>query len=72
MIVERVKCLMVAAFSVLALTFSATSFAQHPSTDPHDKDASTSFQQGNKDSEKPKGGNEIDAAEVIELLRPDG
>jgi F-type H+-transporting ATPase subunit a len=67
MTVKRVKCLLVAAFSVLALTFPATSGAQHPGTDPKLKQQSeeTHAQMGNEDSEALKGGNKIDAAEVI-------
>jgi F-type H+-transporting ATPase subunit a len=65
MLCRRVKCLLVAAFSVLALGFSQTSLAQHPGTNPDAHDPSTHAKMGNEDSEKLKGGNEIDAAEVI-------
>jgi F-type H+-transporting ATPase subunit a len=67
MMVDRFKCFMVAAFSVLALSFSLTVAAQHPGTDHDTKQQSevTNAQMGNPDSEKLKGGNEIDAAEVI-------
>jgi F-type H+-transporting ATPase subunit a len=67
MMVDRVKCFMVAAFSVLALTFSLNGLAQHPGTNKDLKDQSdvTKAEMGNPDSEKLKGGNEIDAAEVI-------
>jgi F-type H+-transporting ATPase subunit a len=65
--VSRVKCLSVAVFSVFALGFAQTAMAQHPGTDPGVKEQSeeTHFQAGNEDSEKLKGGNKIDAAEVI-------
>lgn len=58
---------MVAAFSVLALSFSLIVTAQHPGTDQDVKNKSdvTHAQMGNEDSEKLKGGNKIDAAEVI-------
>ncbi len=64
---NRFKCLLVAAFSVLALIFSPSVMAQHPGTNPDLKQQSpeTSAQMGNHDSEAPKGGNKIDAAEVI-------
>ena len=67
MIGNRVKSLLVAAFSVLALTFSLSSGAQHPGTDPDAKHKSeeTHAKMGNEDSEALKGGNKIDAAEVI-------
>lgn len=67
MVVGRVKSLLVAAFSVLALSFSSVSLAQHPGTneDLHQKSEETQAHMGNKDSEKLKGGNKIDAAEVI-------
>lgn len=67
MIVGRVKCLLVAAFSVLALSFSLTASAQHHQTDSAGTGHSDVMQaeMGNHDSEKLKGGNEIDAAEVI-------
>ena len=65
MLRRRVKCLLVAAFSVLALVFSQTSLAQHPGKNPGGHDQTTHAQMGNEDSEKLKGGKEIDAAEVI-------
>ena len=62
MTVKRVKCLLVAAFSVLAFAFPAISLAQHPGTDPKLKEQSeeTQAQMGNHDSEELKGGNKID------------
>ncbi len=67
MVRKHIKCLLVAVFSVLALTFSTALVAQHPGTDAGLKNQSeeTSAKMGNKDSEKLKGGNKIDAAEVI-------
>jgi len=67
MTAKHVKCLLVAAFSVLSLTFSTSLVAQHPGTNEGLKNGSeeTSAQMGNEDSEKLKGGNKIDAAEVI-------
>ncbi|HEX6334955.1 MAG TPA: F0F1 ATP synthase subunit A [Flavisolibacter sp.] len=56
-----------AVFSVLALLFSNPSVAQHPGTDheTRKKSEETQFRMGNEDSEAPKGGTKIDAAEVI-------
>lgn len=61
MAIGRVKSLLVAVFSVFALTFSQAVLAQHDGPE-HPLEQ---HQAGNPDNEKLKGGNEIDAAEVI-------
>ncbi|HZI00618.1 MAG TPA: F0F1 ATP synthase subunit A, partial [Flavisolibacter sp.] len=65
MAIGRVKSLLVAAFSVLALTFSQVSVAQHHPAGKPGTDPVTQHEMGNEDSEKLKGGTKIDAAEVI-------
>jgi F-type H+-transporting ATPase subunit a len=59
MIVDRVKCLLVAAFTLLSLTFSNTSVAQeHGGETKHEKMV-------HEEGVKEDGGNKFDAKEVI-------
>lgn len=65
--VERVKSLLVAVFSVLALGISSGALAQshEGGKETHEQSDVTQAEMGNPDSEALKGGKEIDAAEVI-------
>ncbi len=65
--IGTLKCLLVAAFSVFVLGFSQTAMAQHQRTnnDMEHQSEETQTKMGNHDSEAPKGGNKVDAAEVI-------